>query len=233
MAILFADGFETGNYAGWASTTVVGTGATLAANAASAWAGSFGSDAHVNGASGDSAYAGCASQSTTTSKLSAQCRFKVHQNNIGTGQVYLLLLHDAGDTKGSQIVNAGGTWQMLITTRAGGTQTQALTQQTFTIDTWYLLEFLADWSGANVVYSTYINGVLDSTSTDSSVGSNIVWAKVLGGIYTASATAGVFETYTDEYKLADAYIGAGGGVPFEMQQEALVGGFRHLSGGLA
>ena len=59
------------------------------------------------------------------------------------------------------------------------------------------------------------------------------YAKVLGGIYTANGMAGNFETYTDEYKVGDAYIGAGGGVPFEMQQEALAGGFRQMSGGMA
>ena len=92
---------------------------------------------------------------------------------------------------------------------------------------------LSDWSGANQIYQVYINGTLDTTTTDSSVGSNRVYAKVLGGIYTANGMAGNFETYTDEYKVGDAYIGAGGGVPFEMQQEALAGGFRQMSGGMA
>lgn len=210
MTVLWSDNLESGGYTGFGSTSVVGTGATLAANAAAAFAGSFGSDAHVNGASGDSAYASSPAQTTTTSVLSAQYRFKIHLNNVGaTGQVYLLILHDSADTVGSQFVNTNGTWQIIITNRDGTITSTNLTQQTFTIDTWYLIEFKADWSGANEIYTLYINGTLDTTYTDTTTGTNRVWAKLLGGIYTAAVTTGAVETYTDDYKIGDALIGAG------------------------
>src|SRR5438128_1334029 len=233
MAILFSDAFESGNYAGWAATTVSGAGSTLTANGASAHAGSFGSDALVTGGGGNEATCKDTTVTTTTSVLSAQCQFRVHKNNVGGGEVYLLQLHDANDTHGVNFENNAGTWSLIYTNRAGSVVRVSLTQQTFTTDTWYLVEMLSDWSGANQIYQVYINGTLDTTTTDSSVGSNRVYAKVLGGIYTANGMAGNFETYTDEYKVGDAYIGAGGGVPFEMQQEALAGGFRQMSGGMA
>ena len=234
MTTLWTANLNAGNLTEFASTTVTGTGSTLAANAASAYASADGMDATVTGAGGNSAYASSPSQTVTTSVLSAQCRFKPHLMNVGVaGTVYLLMLHDSGDTVGSQIVcDNNAVYRLFVTSRAGGVQATTLTTQ-FTIDTWYLIELKADWSGANEVYQVYVNGVLDTTYTDSSVGSNKVYAKVLGGIYTANATSGTVETYTDDYALGDAYIGAGGGVPFEMQQEALAGGFRQMSGGMA
>jgi len=207
VTILFADAFESGGYTGWASTSVVGVGSALTANATSAYAGSFGSDALVTGGGGNEATCKGTTVTTTTSVLSAQCRFKVHQNNVGTGEAYLLQLHNAGDTQGVNFENNAGTWAVVFTNRAGAQVRTSLTQQTFTIDQWYLIELLSDWSGANQIYQVYINGVLDTTVTDSSVGANRVYAKVLGGIYTANAMTGNFETYTDAYQVGDAYIG--------------------------
>ncbi len=207
MGILFSDAFETGNYTGWLSTSVVGTGSTLTANAASAYAGSFGSDSLVTGASGNEARCISASSVPSTNVLSVQCRFKVHQNNVGSGEAYLLQMNNAGDTRGADFENNAGTWGLIYTSRAVATVRVALAKQTFTVNQWYLIELLSDWSGANQIYRVYIDGVLDTTSTDSTVGSNIIYSKVLGGTYTANAMTGNFETYTDEYKMADGYIG--------------------------
>ena len=207
MTILFSDGFESGDYTGWASTTVSGAGSTLTANAASAHAGSFGSDALVTGGGGNESTCKGTTVTTTTSVLTGQCQFRVHQNNVGGGEAYLLQLHNSGDTFGVNFENNAGTWAIVFTNRAGSLSRTSLQQQTFTIDTWYVVELLSDWSGANQVYQLYVNGTLDTTVTDSSSGSNRVYAKVLGGIYTANGMAGNFETYSDEYKVGDAYIG--------------------------
>jgi len=202
MAILFSDGFETGNYTGWAATTVSGAGSTLGANGASAHAGSFGSDALVTGGGGNEATCKGTTVTTTTSVLSAQCQFRVHQNNVGGGEAYLLQMHNAADSIGVNFENNGGTWAIVFTNRAGSTSRTSLTQQTFTIDTWYLVEMLSDWTGANQIYQVYINGTLDTTVTDSSVGSNRVYAKVLGGIYTANGILLI----PDGQRLSETYI---------------------------
>ena len=212
VSILFADGFESGSYSGWAATTVSGTGSTLTANAGSAYAGSYGSDALVTGAGGNEASCVSASSVPSTNIISVQCRFKVHQNNVGSGEAYFFGPRNAGGTRAVYLENNAGTWNLIYTNRAVATVRAALTQQVFTVDQFYLMEINVDWSGANQVYTCYINGVLDTTSTDSSAGSNIVYSTVWGGIYTATGMTGNFETYTDEYKLGDAYIGLPSGV---------------------
>ena len=229
VTILFADAFESGDYTGWVSTVVSGTGTTLTANAASAYAGSFGSDALVTGGGGNEASCKSASNTPSTNVLSAQCRFKVHQNNVGSGEVYLLQLHNAGDTQGTNFENNAGTWSIVFTNRAGSQVRTSLTQQTFTIDQWYLVELLSDWSGANQIHQVYIDGVLDTTVTDSSVGSNRVYTKVLGGIYTANGMSGNFETYTDAYQVGDAYIGLPSSV-VPVPEQIYAPGYRAVAG---
>src|SRR5437016_14230236 len=118
VTILFADAFETGDYTGWVSTVVSGTGTTLTANAGSAYAGSFGSDALVTGGGGNEASCKSGSKVPSTNVRSAQCRFKVHQHNASTGQVYRLQLQNGGDTQRTNLENHRGTWSIVLTASA-------------------------------------------------------------------------------------------------------------------
>jgi hypothetical protein len=208
VTVQWSADLESGNYGQFASTTVTGTGATLQANATAAYAGSYGSDAHVNGASGDEARASSSAISVATSVISAQCRFKAHLMNVGSGQVYLLQL---GPTSGQGAaiveIESGPVYKLLYVTRNISTKSITLTTQ-FVLDTWYLLELQADWSNSSQeTYRVWINGVLDTTDTDATAGSNFVLTTMKSGEYVANATAGAIETYTDNYRIGDATLG--------------------------
>ncbi len=209
MTVRWQDDLESGGFTNFGRVYLNGTGASAAANAASAYAGSYGADCFVNGASGDGAEPECAAQTITTSVCAGQARLKFHQMNVGaTGGVYVIGLHDSAITKGIHLHNLGGTWRIVTQKRDGsGEISLNLTQQTWTADTWYLVELVADWSGTNEVYTCYRDGALVGTLTDTSVGTNQTFARVYVGPYATNSNAGAIEVYADNIKLGDALIG--------------------------
>lgn len=170
MSILFQDGFESGDASAWTSTASSGVGSTVAADATSKYAGSYG--LHLTKPTGgNNGYARVIKVITPsgTGITSLQFRFRVVAVSGAGDMTFASLYYNQSPlwNRIAALVISNSQWQLFLRKKDGTTQTANVS---FSTGTWYLVEIIYDTSGANPVASIYIDNALAATITDNTSG---------------------------------------------------------------
>lgn len=200
MATLFSDNFEAGNLVAW-----TGTNGVVSAQAAAAFAGSFGAELVRDEAFAYKDFSAPASQLVTHG---AEVKIVTL---TGGGQARILQISEGG-TSIARLIYDNGTYKLWLNQKDGTIATSAIAA-TLTAGTWYLLQLVYDWSGAQPKAQLYVDGVLDTTLTDATSGTTRQATRVfILDFEDALCLTG--QVYVDNVLVEDTAPSGGGGTTY-------------------
>ncbi len=204
--ILFQDSFETG-FTPWTASGTNSPNALAEVIAAAAYAGALGGHFAVTaGGSGtDRAFCYKDFAPPTTGIAAAQAVFKPLGFGLAVQNEYLRLDNPLApvSTQILLLICDHGVWALQIRRKDGVLASVPLTNP-LALGTWYVVELQYDATGPSPVGRCYVDGVLQATITDASVGTLYVPSQVELRAKGTSA-----EAYYDSVVTADAAIGMG------------------------
>lgn len=206
MTVIFSDNFEAGSPTGWTSTLNSGTGA-MATNATASFSGSFGEDLTVSSSAAGSTVLIKNFTVTSSGITSMSCRWKIKTQPTNAAATPIRF-QDGFANNVSYVEVHNGTWRLfgVQKSNAGQSFTVNLTTQP-SLNTWYLVELVEDWSTANRVITVYLNNNTVAQYIDTSVaGAGGALQPTRAHLVLDSESNFVSgEIYADEFSLADAY----------------------------
>jgi hypothetical protein len=210
---LFSDNFESGNTAAWSGTTQTGSASTVRVAATAAQSGLNGLDTAKLGARDNGRAEVFRALNAPASKVvSVQSYLRV-VSRTGTGGLYLQRIYRAAPIYKplAAIHHNGSTYGLQIRPLSGATLIDTPLHTQFATGTWYLVELVYDWSGAQPVARVYINGQLDTAVTDSTSGTLLTPDSAYLGLYEDAWTQQA-DVQWDNVSVADG-IQSTAGVP--------------------
>lgn len=204
FTILFQDGFESGDFSAWNSTSVGGSGSTLTVQSTVKHHGSYAAASHVEAAAG---YANCFKFFSAVTEAYARCYLYFTALPSSNGSTLFIgpsLAYNGIDFVSLEVKNDGGTvkWQLAL----DGFSIFYLASTGPTTNTWYCVEIYGKAGSAGAA-KLWINGslVLDIARSISTA-----YFHELGmGCWNRSGATNA-TVYLDCVAVADIYIGEEG-----------------------
>lgn len=202
MAVLFSDGFETGNFSNWTTTLNNGTGTVSEVIVGAKDTGTYGAHYKNTGGTNGAATSQINVTLSANSIYYLQLRMVINSNSTGGDQQYFGFYKDAPTFQMiPYLQNSAGIWQLACYAK-DGTRPNVNLSSTPSLGTWYTYTMVIDESGTNPVYTLKMNGVSVAVLTDTTTGTKYNPQAVKVGAYESGWTAAT-DIYVDNVSITD------------------------------